>query len=70
LAADAGIEWAFAANWTLRGEYLHLDLGHTDVVGTSLLTPINTIIYRFDYQIDTVRVGVNYKFDGLVIAKY
>lgn len=69
-AAGAGIEWAFAASWTLKGEYLHLDLGHTDVVGTFLPTPINTITYRFDHQIDTVRIGVNYKFDGLVIAKY
>lgn len=69
-AAGAGIEWAFASNWALKAEYLHLDLGYTDVVGIFLPTPINTITYRFDHQIDTVRLGINYKFGGPGLARY
>ncbi len=65
-----GIEWAFASNWTLQGEYLHIDLGHTDVVGIFLPTPTNNITYRFDYQIDAARIGINYRFGSPTISNY
>jgi outer membrane immunogenic protein len=55
-AIGAGVEYALAANWSLRAEYLHVDLGrHTWFAGapwqsSSLLTS------------DTVRLGMNYRF--------
>jgi outer membrane immunogenic protein len=55
-AIGAGVEYALAENWSLRAEYLHVDLGgHTWFAGEpwqskSLLTS------------DTVRLGMNYRF--------
>jgi outer membrane immunogenic protein len=69
-AAGAGIEWAFAANWTVKAEYLHVDLGSTDVTGASLTSPTSLITYRYDHTFDAARVGINYRFGGPIIAKY
>lgn len=69
-AAGAGIEWAFAPQWTLKGEYLHIDLGSTDVSGLDSLPPPNIAVYRFKHEFDSARIGVNYRFGGPVVAKY
>lgn len=72
-AAGAGIEWAFAPNWSLKGEYLHIDLGSSNV---TILDPVNfptaSATYRFRHEMDAVRLGVNYKFNwaGPVVARY
>ncbi|KJC55785.1 hypothetical protein UP10_38520 [Bradyrhizobium sp. LTSPM299] len=70
-AAGAGIEWAFAPHWSVKGEYLHVDLGSSNV---TMFDPVNfptaSATYRFHHQLDTVRVGVNYLFGGPVVAKY
>lgn len=53
-ALGAGVEWAFAPRWSLKAEYLHVDLGdgrHYSSGGT----PIHV-----DFTADIVRVGVNY----------
>jgi outer membrane immunogenic protein len=65
--AGAGIEWAFAENWTAKVEYLFVDLGNTNfncatpgcvaanggpITGTVSLTE------------NLVRAGVNFKFNG------
>lgn len=55
-AAGAGVEYAINKNWSVRAEYLHIDLGrHTWFAGelwqsSSALTS------------ETLRFGVNYKF--------
>jgi outer membrane immunogenic protein len=70
-AAGAGVEWGFAPNWSVKGEYLHVDLGSSN---TTILDPVNFpgafATYRFHHDLDTVRVGVNYHFAGPVVAKY
>jgi outer membrane immunogenic protein len=70
-AAGAGVEWSFAPKWSLKGEYLHVDLGHSN---TTLFDPVNFpgafATYRFSHAFDSVRVGVNYHFAGPVVAKY
>ncbi|MFT4116477.1 outer membrane protein [Bradyrhizobium sp.] len=67
--AGAGVEWAFTPNWTLKGEYLHVDLGSSN---TTVVFPADFLVYRFQHQYDMVRIGVNYKFTtgGAVVAKY
>jgi outer membrane immunogenic protein len=43
-AAGGGLEWMFAPHWTLRGEYLYVDLGSQSVTAPSLNTifpPVN-----------------------------
>ena len=65
LTAGAGIETAFAPNWTAKLEYLFVDLGKTQffniVPGVPETVGINANI---------IRVGVNYRFGGPVVARY
>ena len=74
--AGAGVEAMLDANWIVRAEYLHYDLGNvTDTFGFNGISPGGlpepqsaTWSRRFTY--DTVRAGLSYKFGGPVIAKY
>jgi len=51
----------------VKGEYLHVDLGSSNV---TILDPVNfpnaSATYRFNHTFDSIRVGVNYKFDWVV----
>jgi outer membrane immunogenic protein len=47
----AGVEFAFAPQWTAKIEYLYVDLGHVDLAG------IET-----DFYSNIVRGGVNFRF--------
>jgi len=68
--AGAGIEWGFARNWTVKAEYLHVDLGSTNVTLTDPAFPTQSSVYRFRHEFDTVKLGVNYLFGGPIVAKY
>ncbi|MET4318852.1 outer membrane protein [Bradyrhizobium sp. RT5a] len=66
--AGAGIEGAFADNWSARLEYLYVDLG---TVSGSLATPVIAlsgaplvVSYRSRITDNILRVGVNYRFSG------
>lgn len=52
-----GIEWAFAPNWSLKSEYLYVNLGDNDFTaqGGQFSTHSET-----DFH--TVRMGLNYRF--------
>ena len=50
-----GVEWAFAPNWSLKTEYLYVDLGED-----SFSTPVGTYTTETDFH--TARVGLNYRF--------
>ncbi|KJC59175.1 hypothetical protein UP10_20085 [Bradyrhizobium sp. LTSPM299] len=69
-----GIEGAIGGNWTAKLEYLYVDLGR--VSGTSATTiPAlggGTLSSNASSRIsdNVLRVGLNYKFSGPVIAKY
>jgi outer membrane immunogenic protein len=52
-----GIEWAFAPNWSLKSEYLYVDLGDQ-----TLTSPGGAFSSSTDLDFHTVRVGLNYKF--------
>ena len=55
-ALGGGVEWAFAPRWSLKAEYLHVDLGdrrNYSVFGTST---------DVDITADIARVGLNYSF--------
>jgi len=68
-AAGAGVEWAFRPSWSVKGEYLRVDLGSST---TRVAFPSGDFIdYRFRHAYDTVKVGINYKFGSTpVVAKY
>jgi outer membrane immunogenic protein len=68
--AGAGAEYAFANNWSVKAEYLYLDLGTTGVRMTDPGRPNTFIDYSFRHRDNIVRVGLNYHFGGPVVAKY
>ena len=64
-AAGAGFEVALTPQWSLKTEYLHLDLGTTTLSGSAVTAPgltsgSATLAVQHDY--DIVRSGVNYHF--------
>jgi len=72
--AGAGAEWAITDRWTVRAEYLHLDLG-TDVTRGFDSTgnfPGVFIDYSFPQRYAIVRAVLNYRFNWTqpVVAKY
>jgi outer membrane immunogenic protein len=70
----AGIEGVISGNWTAKLEYLYIDLGN---VSGSIVTPIVapsgnfvTASYNSHVTDNVLRVGVNYRWGGPVVAKY
>src|SRR6266550_1919454 len=64
-----GVEAALWGNWTGKLEYLYIDLGtvNNTLIGIAPITPVATSS-RVTDQI--VRVGLNYRFGGPVVARY
>ena len=58
----AGVEAYFAPNWTVKGEYLYRSLGGETYFTGAL--PTGTLNFH------TVQFGVNYHFNGPIVAKY
>jgi outer membrane immunogenic protein len=66
----AGVEAAFGGGWSGKLEYLHLDLGSVSNSFTSTIHPFDgTFTTRNRVSDEIVRVGVNYRFGGAVVAK-
>jgi outer membrane immunogenic protein len=65
-----GVEWMFAPNWTVKGEYLYYDLGSTTYAFPGLVQTNSTGAPFFgangsttvDFKGSIARAGVNYKF--------
>jgi outer membrane immunogenic protein len=57
-----GIEYAVTNNWTVRGEYLHVDLGSTTTTYTGGGGGLLNYRVRRSNTDDIIRAGVNYKF--------
>ncbi|WP_256808310.1 outer membrane protein [Bradyrhizobium sp. Bra64] len=75
--AGVGTEYAFGGGWSLKAEYLYVDLGRTTATSTNLIGfagtvpfPSNVYTHSVDIKSNIVRVGVNYKFGGPVVARY
>lgn len=66
-AAGAGIEYGFAANWSAKLEYMHYGFDSmTSPAGT--LGPFSPV--AISLRVDTVKVGINYRWGGPVVARY
>jgi outer membrane immunogenic protein len=69
----AGLEWAFGSNWSTFVEYDHYFFNSKSA---NVNFPVNPFFsfnapINFKQDIDTVKIGVNYRFGGgSVVAKY
>lgn len=64
-AVGGGAEYAVAPNWTLKAEYLYVDLGTVDSAMTNGATnPLQTFTMSSSYSdsFQVLRAGINYKF--------
>jgi outer membrane immunogenic protein len=62
--AGGGIEYAFFHTWSLKLEYLHVDLG-THTYAESVLPGFVFATRNVNLTNDIVRAGINYKFDWI-----
>jgi outer membrane immunogenic protein len=79
--AGVGSEYAVGGGWSLKAEYLYVDLGRAGVTSANLAfmpgagpgpiaVPNNPFTHSVDLKSNIVRVGLNYKFGGPVVARY
>jgi outer membrane immunogenic protein len=73
--AGAGIEWMFAPNWSLKGEYQYINLGSVTQTALAAVTSTDSenprlsetegviASRRVNMNFNTVRIGVNYHFN-------
>jgi outer membrane immunogenic protein len=59
--AGAGVEFAWASNWSSKLEYLYMDLGTNEV---SLSAAGVTLAVNRRFADHIVRFGLNYRFGG------
>ncbi|NIK46861.1 outer membrane protein [Variibacter gotjawalensis] len=65
-AAGGGLEYAFAPNWSAKVEYLYARFGREDYDFGRFVDPT-----RVNLELQTVRLGVNYRFGGgPIVASY
>ena len=65
-----GLEWAFAPNWSVKGEYMFIGLNNHDFQTSGIATLANgTVVtggpFVFNHSfngINTGKIGLNYKF--------
>jgi outer membrane immunogenic protein len=77
-AAGVGAEWMFTQNWIFRLEYLHYGFdgssGSLPILnpGLGCTAAVNCrfVATTSDLNLDSVRVGLAYKFGGPVVARY
>jgi outer membrane immunogenic protein len=65
----AGWEFMLMPNWTFKAEYLHVDLGESNLDLAGLISgataggaPPGTSVLHFTNRLDIIRAGINFKF--------
>jgi len=77
----AGAEAALGSNWSVKFEYLYMDLGHVGgssanatsitTVGSTTTTTNLAYVFNTKFTDNIVRVGLNYRFGGgAIVARY
>jgi len=69
--AGAGVEWAFAPNWSALVEYKHYGFDSKTITFTDPAIPL-TQRFNARQDIDVIKVGINYRFWSAapVVARY
>jgi outer membrane immunogenic protein len=68
LAAGAGAEYAFSNNWSMKFEYLYVRLPTKEI--NDSFDPNPNLQYQYTTDGHFLRVGLNYRFGGPVVARY
>jgi outer membrane immunogenic protein len=74
--AGAGAEWLVSGNWSVKAEYLFLDLGRTSYTDSCSLAICTALVPPPSYTTSVTtrehvaRVGINYRFNGPGVARY
>lgn len=74
--AGVGGEYALMNGWSIKAEYLYVDLGRASTTSNNLIVlgtipfPLQTFTHTVNLTSNIGRVGINYKFGGPVVAKY
>ncbi len=69
--AGGGLEYAFNPHWTAKFEDLYYDLGSISQFYVDPRFPLGaSVATNTAFRGNIVRVGVNYKFGGPLVAKY
>jgi len=74
-----GVEAALGGNWSIKFEYLYMDLGNVGGTTANNIISVNgrtttalTYVFNTRFTDSIARVGVNYKFSGpeAIVARY
>jgi outer membrane immunogenic protein len=61
--AGAGVEWQFAPQWSVKAEYLYVDLGsRSDTIGYAYGLFNSSLTSTVNERDNIVRAGINYRF--------
>jgi outer membrane immunogenic protein len=59
----AGVEWRFAPQWSVKAEYLYVDLGSiSNTIGYAYGPNASSLTSTYNERDNIVRAGINYKF--------
>jgi outer membrane immunogenic protein len=58
----AGVEWRFAPQWSVKAEYLYVDLGSISNTINYNYGPSSSLTSTYNERDNIVRAGINYKF--------
>jgi outer membrane immunogenic protein len=65
-----GVEWAFSQYWSIKAEYLYVDLGgasHNNLCSAALVCTTGLTLDH-DMREHVARIGINYRFPGTLFA--
>ena len=58
-----GVEWKFAPAWSVRAEYLYVDLGsQSNTISYNYGTSVSSLTSNLNERDNIVRLGINYMF--------
>jgi len=63
-----GVEYGLSPNWSVKGEYMFASFSNVNYL--TGVVPFAPVGIGFGLDIHTVKVGVNYRFGGPVVARY
>jgi outer membrane immunogenic protein len=70
--AGAGVQYAINSAWSVKAEYLYVDLGSASFADSLAAGgfPLATFTHSVRLTENIGRVGVNYRWGGPLVAKY